>query len=110
MIQRIGRAERLVGVGFILVAVGIGLITFAVQADHPRKRMSALELNVDLRGGTNYTHFEAPNPEVCADACLSDSRCMAFSYSVEAQECWLKRDVPAKVEEEGFVSAVKLLK
>jgi hypothetical protein len=70
--------------------------------------MAAFESNVNRSGGAEFARFSAPDPEVCADACISDARCLAFSYDVAASRCRLSADVPPKVEREGFVSAVKV--
>jgi hypothetical protein len=99
------RAEWLVGVA-ALVGVGGGIA--AAVGDHlTRCPKAAIEKNVNRSGGEVYRHFEAPDPRVCADACVSDTRCQAFSFDLAKSRCALTSDVPPRVETAGFVSGVK---
>src|SRR5262245_48983168 len=99
------RAEWLVGVA-TLVGVGGGIA--AVVDDHlSRNPKAAIEKNVNRSGGAVYRHFEAPDARVCADACVSDTRCQAFSFDLAKSRCALTSDVPPRVETAGFVSGVK---
>jgi hypothetical protein len=99
------RAEWLVGVA-ILVGVGGGVVA-VVRGNLARCPKAAIEKNVSRSGGDVYRGFEAPDARVCADACVSDTRCQAFSFDLAKSRCTLASDVPPKVEGTGFVSGVK---
>ena len=105
MDQWVRRAEWLVGVA-ILVGVGGGVLA-VVHENLARCPKASIEKNVSRSGGDVYRGFEAPDPRVCADACVSDTRCQAFSYDLTKSRCTLASDVPPKVESAGFVSGVK---
>jgi hypothetical protein len=100
------RAEWLVGAA-TLVGVTGGFVAVVGKSDLGRCPKAALEKNVNRPGGHVYQHFDSPDARVCADACVSDTRCQAFSFDVTTSRCWLKSDVPPKVENAGFVSGVK---
>jgi hypothetical protein len=67
----------------------------------------------DRRGG-DYTNFQVRNgdPAVCAARCEREARCRAWSFSYPATEravavCWLKNQVPARIEDKCCVSGVR---
>lgn len=71
-----------------------------------------MEQNTDRPGG-DFTRFimSSPNPEVCRNACSSDSRCRAWTYvrpGIQASQavCWLKQVVPNPVPSNCCVSGV----
>jgi hypothetical protein len=72
-----------------------------------------LEINID-RLGMDYSNFDLSkaDPELCWQACLEDSRCVAFTYvkpGIQASNarCWLKYDVPDPVTDDCCISGVK---
>jgi hypothetical protein len=61
----------------------------------------SVENDVD-RGGSDYKDYEVSGGhEVCRDACASDARCVAYTYTRPWQgysaKCWLKDRVPSPV-------------
>lgn len=72
-----------------------------------------LEPNTD-RPGNDYKDFdlEQPDPQLCRKACQDEADCKAFVYvnpGVQADKarCWLKNDVPGKVESDCCTAGVK---
>ncbi|HEY2137091.1 MAG TPA: PAN domain-containing protein [Xanthobacteraceae bacterium] len=65
------------------------------------------------RPGGDYTNFpiRAGDPAACALRCEREARCRAWSFSYPTGEgvavCWLKGQVPQRVEEPGSVSGVR---
>jgi len=65
------------------------------------------------RRGDDYANFpvRSGDPAVCAAHCDRDSRCKAFSFSYPTRdhqaECWLKNEVPPRVEDTGAASGVR---
>lgn len=65
------------------------------------------------RPGGDYANFtlRSGDPAVCAMRCERDARCRAWSFSYPTSEhhavCWLKSQVPARVEATGSVSGVR---
>lgn len=66
------------------------------------------------RFGGDYTRFEVRNgdPAVCAARCERDARCRAWSFSYPrtaagVATCWLKNQVPPRVENKCCVSGVR---
>lgn len=66
------------------------------------------------RFGGDYTRFEVRNgdPAVCAARCERDARCRAWSFSYPrtanaAATCWLKNQIPPRVENKCCVSGVR---
>lgn len=66
------------------------------------------------RFGGDYSRFEVRNgdPAVCAARCERDARCRAWSFSYPrtatgAATCWLKNQVPPRVENKCCVSGVR---
>lgn len=106
-----GRGVKwLVGAVIGLLGAGAGIVALLEYLDRPTAQMSPLEVSTDRYRGDDYSNFTALSPQACSDACLADKRCMAFSFNVSANQCWLKGDVPLRVENGGFVSGVKTFK
>jgi hypothetical protein len=66
------------------------------------------------RPGGDYTSFavRGGDPAVCAERCDRDARCRAWSFAYpttrgQRATCWLKADVPARVEDACCVSGVR---
>lgn len=66
------------------------------------------------RPGRDYHDFDLaqPDPAACAEACLRDPRCQAFSFvqpgiQAEAARCWLKDAVPEAVADDCCISGVR---
>jgi hypothetical protein len=66
------------------------------------------------RPGGDYTSFwvRGGDPATCAERCDSDARCRAWSFAYPTMRgqramCWLKADVPARVEDACCVSGVR---
>ncbi len=73
---------------------------------------SPAQVGFDRPGG-DYLSFpvRTGDPAICALRCEHEARCRAwaFSYptSASAAACWLKAQVPARIEEPGSVSGVR---
>jgi hypothetical protein len=73
---------------------------------------SAAQVGFDRPGG-DYTSFSVRNgdPLTCATRCEREGRCRAWSFVYPTGErgavCWLKSQVPARVENGCCVSGVK---
>jgi hypothetical protein len=65
------------------------------------------------RPGGDYTNFpvKSGDPAQCATRCDRDSRCHAWSFSYPAADhpaqCWLKNQVPSRVEDSTSVSGIR---
>lgn len=65
------------------------------------------------RPGGDYANalVRSGDPAVCAARCERDPRCRAWSFSYPTQThpatCWLKNEIPARVENPCCVSSVK---
>jgi hypothetical protein len=66
------------------------------------------------RPGGDYSRFNVAtgDPAVCAARCDRESRCRAWTFSyprtvTPSAVCWLKSEVPARVENQCCVSGVK---
>jgi hypothetical protein len=66
------------------------------------------------RRGSDYASFQIGNgdPAVCAGRCERDARCRAWSFSYPRTAfalatCWLKNQVPRRVEDKCCVSGVR---
>ena len=93
---------------FILVLMG--LLALAM-AGLPATALA--QSGFDRRGG-DYTSFQIRNgdPAVCAARCERDARCRAWSFSYPRTEtaratCWLKNQVPTRLEDKCCVSGVR---
>lgn len=71
-----------------------------------------LEKGVDRRG-MDYRSFDLKkaDPRLCAQACLDDPKCRAFTYVEPGLQganarCWLKKGVPEAAKRKGCVSGV----
>jgi hypothetical protein len=70
------------------------------------------QVGFDRHGG-DYTSFavRSGDPALCATRCDHDSRCRAWSFSYPAgdrqAECWLKNQVPPRVEDAASASGVR---
>jgi hypothetical protein len=78
---------------------------------------SALPLQAQVgydRPGGDYTSFAVrpADPAACAARCERDGRCRAWNFRYPSREspvawCWLKSQVPARVEDKCCVSGVR---
>lgn len=65
------------------------------------------------RPGGDYFNFpvRSGDPNVCSLRCEREARCRAWAFSYPigdgAATCWLKSQVPARIEEPGSVSGVR---
>ncbi len=66
------------------------------------------------RFGEDYKDMDlaSPAPRLCAEACLRETRCKAWTYvkpgvQGEKAKCWLKDKVPPPAPDENCVSGVK---
>jgi len=91
-----------------LLALGCVLLAVALTAG-----AAAAQTGYDRFGG-DYTSFEVRtgDPDVCAARCERDARCRAWSFSYPrtaagAATCWLKNQVPPRVENSCCVSGVR---
>jgi hypothetical protein len=91
-----------------LLGAGGGAVALMERCDRPVPHMSALEQGTDRFGGKDYRDFASTLAE-CNESCLRDPECMSFSFNTVANQCWLKKDVPSRVTNAMFVSAVKTL-
>jgi hypothetical protein len=70
------------------------------------------QVGFDRRGG-DYFNFtlRSGDPAVCSARCDHDARCRAWSFSFPTAErsatCWLKGQVPPRIEDRGSVSGVR---
>ncbi len=89
---------RLIALTFCLLLIGAAPCRAQVGFDRP---------------GGDYTNFAVRNgdPAVCALRCERDARCRAWSFNYPTAEsgavCWLKAQVPQRVEEPSSVSGVR---
>jgi hypothetical protein len=72
-----------------------------------------VEVNVN-RPGSDFSNFDLPEPRphLCKEACMRDSRCLAFTNvnpNVQGPNarCWLKNAVPNPVADSCCSSGVK---
>jgi hypothetical protein len=72
---------------------------------------SRAQVGFDRRGG-DYANFpvRSGDPALCAARCDRDSRCRAWSFNYPAADrpamCWLKSQVPRRVEDSASASGV----
>lgn len=93
------------------LAVGMLAVLAAITLDLPGPAQA--QTGFDRRGG-DYLKFEirTGDPAVCAARCERDTRCRAWSFSFPRTEsalatCWLKNQVPPRVEDKCCVSGVR---
>jgi hypothetical protein len=111
MTDRQSRSRWLVTTVISVLGAGAGLVAIAQFVGQPRPVMSDFEMGIDRYGGIDYNGgAPAASVQACSDACLSEERCQAYSFNVSAKQCWLKENVPLRVENSGFVSGVKGLR
>jgi hypothetical protein len=73
---------------------------------------SLAQVGFDRHGG-DYASFpvRSGDPALCAARCDRDSRCRAWSFNYPAGDdqavCWLKSQVPPRVEDSGTASGVR---
>jgi hypothetical protein len=91
-----------------LIGILIGVLALAVVASDARAQSG-----FDRRGG-DYLSVQIKNsdPAECAARCERDARCRAWSFSYPRTEatraiCWLKNQVPTRVEDPCCVSGVR---
>jgi hypothetical protein len=73
----------------------------------------AMEQGID-RIGDDYRDFDltTPNPALCAQACMNEARCRAWTYvkpgvAGDKAHCWVKNRVPPPTPDANCVSGVK---
>jgi PAN domain len=102
-----GRAEpghRMVRFA-IALAAGLATALGGLQASHA-------QVGFDRRGG-DYAGFpvRSGDPAICAARCDREARCRAWSFNFPAGErpaqCWLKSQVPPRIEDSGSASGVR---
>jgi hypothetical protein len=73
---------------------------------------SSAQVGFDRRGG-DYTSFpvRSGDPAACATRCDREARCRAWSFSFptadRAATCWLKNQVPPRIEDSATASGVR---
>ena len=107
--EQTSRTAWIVGTVIALLGAGGGIVALLNYINRPTQRMADLEVNIDRYGGDDYSNFSTPSAQACCNACLKDPKCMSFSFNVSASQCWLKSNVPLRVENRGFVSGVKIV-
>jgi hypothetical protein len=92
--------------------LGLALLSLIVLLAVPRGPVLA-QTGFDRIGG-DYTHFQvrSADPASCAARCERDNKCKAWSFSyplpgVQGAVCWLKNQVPPRVENTCCVSGVR---
>jgi PAN domain-containing protein len=89
----------------IALAAGLAVTLGGLQA-------SRAQVGFDRRGG-DYAGFpvRSGDPAICAGRCDRDARCRAWSFNFPTPDrpaqCWLKSQVPPRVEDSGSVSGVR---
>jgi hypothetical protein len=109
--MRAGRAQngdrRAISMRFIVLA-SFSLILAITSSMAP----SWGQVGFDRPGG-DYFNFPVRNgdPNVCSLRCEREAHCRAWAFSYPigdgAATCWLKSQVPARIEEPGSVSGVR---
>lgn len=93
----------------IRVPVALALM---VAASAALPHTATAQVGFDRRGG-DYQNFavRSGDPAVCAARCDRDNHCRAWSFSYPSRdrgaECWLKTEVPPRVEDPGAASGVR---
>jgi hypothetical protein len=109
--MRAGRAQngdrRAISMRFIVLA-SFSLVLTIASSMAP----SWGQVGFDRPGG-DYFNFpvRSGDPNVCSLRCEREARCRAWAFSYPigdgAATCWLKSQVPARIEEPGSVSGVR---
>jgi hypothetical protein len=90
---------------FIALTISFAVVLFAALP------LSA-QVGFDRRGG-DYTNFpvRSGDPSICAARCDREARCRAWSFTFptadHAATCWLKSQVPSRIEDSGAASGVR---
>lgn len=71
------------------------------------KVYGSVEKNID-RPGWDYDRVTVSGPDQCAQRCLGDSKCWAYTYVDGTRDCWLKSAAPAAVFKGGCMSGAKV--
>ncbi len=93
---------------FIFIFVGALALSFAGLPGDVRA-----QTGFDRRGGDYLSmQLKSADPAECAARCERDTRCRAWSFSYPRTEraaatCWLKNEVPARLEDKCCVSGVR---
>jgi len=72
-----------------------------------RPRMSEQELDIN-RNGSDYKDFVAADIDACLKACTQESQCRAITFTKSSRQCWMKSSVPARSNDNNYISAVKV--
>jgi PAN domain len=97
--------------GTWMIRVSLAL-TFIVAAALGLPPAAGAQVGFDRHGG-DYSNFavRSGDPAQCATRCDRDSHCRAWSFSYPAgehpAECWLKSQVPPRVEDSTSASGVR---
>ena len=93
----------------ILGFASVVLVTAVATADRPASAQAGYD-----RPGADYASapVTSGDPAVCATRCERDSRCRSWSFAYPPDSggpamCWLKRDVPSRVQSNCCVSGVR---
>ena len=95
---------RMIRIPIAFFVIVVGILCFM--------RPSHAQIGFDRRGG-DYLSFSvrSGDPGACAMRCEHDTKCRAWSFSYPAAErtatCWLKSQVPPRVEDQGSASGVR---
>ena len=87
-------------------------LTLMIAAVLCLPRESRAQVGFDRRGG-DYTSFpvRSGDPAACATRCDREGRCRAWSFSYPTADrpatCWLKNQVPPRVEDSATASGVR---
>jgi len=98
------------GIGRLLRAC---LVTLAFLAAFAPARIAFAQANFDRPGGDYLSSpVTSGDPADCALVCERDKRCRSwsFNYPTDATEgalCWLKSNVPARIQDNCCVSGVR---
>ena len=90
-----------------MIALALGVTVAVAVASQARA-----QVRYDRPGG-DYTSFalRGGDPSVCAIRCERDAHCRAWSFAYPTADgeamCWLKSQVPARVESPDSVSGVR---
>lgn len=100
--------------GVLFISFAVWLSFGKVNIEDSQVRMSDMEWDTD-RFGADYTGLTLPtdNPELCKDACRSDSNCKAWTYvkpnTIRGPKpiCYLKIAIPPPQDNVCCVSGTK---
>jgi uncharacterized protein YxeA len=70
-------------------------------------QMSEQEPNIN-RNGFDYKDFVAEGIEACLNACKKESQCKAITFTKSSRQCWMKSSVPARTDDNNYISGVKV--